>query len=434
MPVVDGDVGLSTSEMDVLFHHFTEEHLVDQGVTNSSWKWVNGAHTKLRAVKSKVLTELMNSSDYRSALCVDKTFNPAGVPGLVKGVGSLAVASLTDVSNLATAGPISHKNSVYLKIPVSVHGVSHAVDVVPEMLMALLKRDNVWQGADKLHHAVYDVVYSSESVPCLSQWNLAVDKRSISVDTKSGLRLECSFLHNSTSSNMGHIESDHTFSRRMMCQRVTRTYSTQPIVITAQSTASASQVLRVCVYPCSTKATGLLMATTHVSGFERPLRSCALVVPCAIRRHKSFGVHEADVSALTTPVARAHVRTLAQMFSKCAVMRAVLGSAATVFAVDRLGDMDESELHMQYTALRGICTNTQLLKCASIWNEVEKNRTMSVGCISGTLDVFENDQLHTDISMHTHSIMDTTFNCDGQDFSVNSPIVVSMYGTYYHQM
>jgi hypothetical protein len=176
------------------------------------------------------------------------------------------------------------------------------------------------------------------------------------------------------------------------------------------------------------------MATTHVSGFERPLRSCALVVPCAIRRHKSFGVHEADVSALTTPVARAHVRTLAQMFSKCAVMRAVLGSAATVFAVDRLGDMDESELHMQYTALRGICTNTQLLKCASIWNEVEKNRTMSVGCISGTLDVFENDQLHTDISMHTHSIMDTTFNCDGQDFSVNSPIVVSMYGTYYHQM
>lgn len=306
--------------------------------------------------------------------------------------------------------------------------------MVPDMLMALLKRDHVWQGSEKLYHAVYNVVYSAESVPSLSQWKLAVDGRSISVRTTSGLSLECAFLHTNKSSKTSNRESDHTFSRRMMCQGVTRTYTTQPLVITARFTPAVSKVLRACVYPCSTKATGLLMATTHVSGFERPLRACALVVPCALRRHKNFGVHEADVSALAIPFARTHVRTLAQMFSKCAIMRAVLGSVAPVFPVHRLGDMDELELHLQYTHLRGLCTSGQLETCASIWNDVNKNHRMTVGCVSGTVDAFENDNLHTDIAMHTHSILDTTFNHNGHAFNVNSPIVVSMYGTYYHHM
>jgi hypothetical protein len=439
MTTVDSGVGLSASQMDGLLHHFTEENISPQSVTCSSWDGVNDAHAKLRAVKDRVLTELMNSSDYRNALCVEKTFNPAGVPGPVKGVGSLMVASLTDSSNvpigsMAANDPITHQNPSYLKIPVSVNGVSHAVSVVPDMLMALLQRDNVWQGADKLKRAVYDVVYSSESVPDLSQWKLADGGRSISVNTASGLRLECAFLHNNRSSNTKIRESDHTFSRRMMCQGVTRTYSTQPIVVTARFSPAVSHMLQVCVYPCSVRQTGLLMATTHVSGFERPLRSCAVVVPCAIRRHVTFGVHEADVSALVTPITRAHVRTLAQMFSKCAVMRAVLGTSAPVFTVNRLGDMDELELHTQYTSLRGMCTHTQLQTCAGIWDEVNMNHTMGLVCVAGTLDTFENDQMHTDVAMHTHSIMDTTFKHEGKDFSVSSPIVVSLYGTYYHQI
>jgi hypothetical protein len=174
------------------------------------------------------------------------------------------------------------------------------------------------------------------------------------------------------------------------------------------------------------------MATTHLSGFERPLRSCALIVPCALRRHTSYGVHEADVSALVTPFARTHVRTLAEMFSKCAIMRVVLGSAAPFFKTCRLGDMDELELHTQYTHLRGMCSCDQLKSCASIWAEVNSAHTMTLTCISGTLDAFLNDDFHTDMAMHTHSIMDTTFVHDGEEHQVVSPLIVSLYGTYYH--
>jgi hypothetical protein len=429
---VSSCVGLSTSEMDGMFHHFTEE-LANEGGTDS-WQLVQGSHEKLRAVKSKVITELMNSSDYRSALGTDKTFNPAGIPGPVKGIGSLIVASLTDLSRVSTSptiGSVAQQDPVYVKVPVAVTGIKHAVAVVPEVLKALLNRDTVWKDAAKLRQAVYDIVYSSASVPSLSAWKLASNGTSISVFTPSGLRLECAFLHNNLS-NMAVNESDHTLSRRMMCQRVTRTYSAQPLVITAQFTPSESRVLRACVYPCSSKSSGVLMATTHLSGFERPLRSCALVVPCALRRHKSFGVHEADVSALVTPYARTHVRTVAEMFSKCAVMRAVLGSAAPVFKICRLGDMDELVLHTQYTKLRGMCTSTQLQSCASIWAGVERSHAMDLTCISGTMNAFENDDFHTDIAMHTHSMIDTAFTYNGEDFQVKSPIVVSMYGTYYH--
>jgi hypothetical protein len=424
---------LSTSEMDTLFHHFTEK-LADQGAVDSTWQSVHGAHEKLRAVKSKVISELMNSSDYRLALGTDKTFNPAGIPGPIKGVGSLIVASLTDLSSVSTnstVGSTTLQAPVYLKVAVAVNGIKHAVGVVPEMLKALLSRESAWKGGESLRKAVYGVVYSSESVPPLSAWKLASDGSSISVCTTSGLRLQVAFLHNNTS-NLGLNESDQTFAQRMMCQRVTRTYTSQPVVVTAQCAAAKSQVLRACVYPCSNTSSGVLMATTHLSGFERPLRSCALVVPCVLRRHASFGVHEADVSTLITPYVRTHVRTLAEMFSKCAIMRVVLGTAAPVFKTGRLGDMDELELHMQYTHLRGMCTSTQLQSCSKIWAEVNSSHTMNLACISGTVNAFQNDDFHTDVAMHTHSIMDTTFKYRGNDFDVSSPLVVSMYGTYYH--
>jgi hypothetical protein len=422
---------LSASEMDNLCHHFTEQ-LPDSGAIACSGHWVTGAHTKLRAVKNKVVTELMNSSDYRSALCTHKTFNISG-NGSANETGSLVVAGLVNVSNVAintTASPPDAQ--VHLKIPVNVDGIKNAVGVVPDMFKALLRRDAVWQGADKLRSVVYDAIFSSVPIPPLSKWTPSVDGKSISVRAESGLQFECSLLHADLSSNTGVRESDHTFSRRMMCSGVTRAYSAQPLVITAHCNTASSQMIRACVYPCSAKATGLLMATTHLSGFERPLRSCALVSPCTLRRHMSFGVHEADVSALLVPYARTHVRTLAEMFCKCAIMRTVQGSGAPVFKVSRLGDMDELELHMQYTTLRGKCTSMQLHTCASIWAGVQNSNGMTLDCISGTVDSFENDIYHTDVAMHTHNMMNISFNHGGQDFTTSSPVVVSLYGTYYH--
>jgi hypothetical protein len=427
-PIFSSSKGLSKCVMDGLFHHFTEE-IPHEG--NSSSNWVVGAHEKLRAVKSKVVTELMNASSYRTALCSEKKFNPAATP---KGYGSLIAASLIDISSVSPNSiGITQPVPVYLKTATSVNGINHAVDVVPEILKAMLQRDNIWRGCDKLRRAVYDVVYSSESVPALSKWKIAVDGNSISVCTASGINLECALLHTRLSNKVSR-ESDQTFARRVLCQGVTRTYSSQPLVITIQATTPMSHMLQACVYPSSTNATGLLMATTHVSGFERPLRSCATVVPCSLRRNPNFGVHEADVSSLITPYVRTHMLTLATMFSKCAIMRAVLGGAAPGFASSQMGDMDELEIHKQYTNLRGICTSNQLKSCASIWAEVNSSRNMNTTCVSGTVDAFENDEFHTDISMHTHSMMNTTFKYKEKDFDVSTPIVVSLYGTYYHHM
>lgn len=426
---------LSVSEMDQILHHFTEESNSRGCPGVDSWRAVEECHENLSTVKSRTILGLMNTIDQKSALPQQKTFNPGCVTGQLPGVGSMIVATVVDVTSVANSLTVSaiDKEPTHVKIPLSVNGMNHAVQVIPDIMKALLHRDNVWQGSRDLKQAIYDVVFSAGSIPSWTKWKIASDGKSISVSTASGLHIQCAHLHDN-SSNIASHESDHTFSRRTMCQRVTQNYSSQPLIITAHTSSRVSQVLRACVYPCSKTSSGLLMATTHLSGYERPLRSCALVIPCSLRRHASFGVHEADVSTLITPFVRTHVQTLAELYSKCAIMKVVLQEAAPTFELSRLGDMDELELHTQYTRLRGLCTSAQLKLCANTWAETKSSDAMRLTCISGTINAFQNDAFHTDVATHTRSIMDMTFTYEGDVHHMSSPIVVSLYGTYYHHM
>jgi hypothetical protein len=425
---------LSASEMDQIFHHFTEEIVSRDCLGVDSWTAVQECHETLRVIKSRSITEQMNLSVAKSVFSQNKSFNPGSVPGHTRGVGSLVVATIVNNScvanNLALSAHIE-KVPTHLKIAASVHGIKHAANVIPEILQALLIRDNIWQDSRDLKEAVFHVTHSSNLIPPISGWTIASDGKSISVHTLNGLLIKCAHLHNNKT-NMAREESDQTFARRTMCQRVTQTYSSQPLVVSVNCVARPSQMLKASVYPCSKSSSGILMATTHLSGYERPLRSCALVVPCSLRRHVNYGVHEADVSALIAPFVRTHTHTIAALYSKCALMKVVLQDAAPVFLLPRLGDMDELELHTQYTRLRGLCTPLQLKSCASTWSEMQASDAVTVTCISGTINAFENDKFHTDVATHTHSIMDTTFTHEGQVHHVSSPLIVSLYGTYYH--
>jgi hypothetical protein len=58
---------------------------------------------------------------------------------------------------------------------------------------------------------------------------------------------------------------------------------------------------------------------------------------------------------------------------------------------------------------------------------------LSLVCVAGTTDCFKQDSSHTSMVVHTRSMLEARFTHNGQDFTINSPLVVSMYGTYYHR-
>ncbi|KAJ1466591.1 hypothetical protein T484DRAFT_1861248 [Baffinella frigidus] len=58
---------------------------------------------------------------------------------------------------------------------------------------------------------------------------------------------------------------------------------------------------------------------------------------------------------------------------------------------------------------------------------------LSLVCVAGTTDCFKQDSAHTSMVVHTRSMLEARFTHNGQDFTINSPLVVSMYGTYYHR-
>jgi hypothetical protein len=56
-----------------------------------------------------------------------------------------------------------------------------------------------------------------------------------------------------------------------------------------------------------------------------------------------------------------------------------------------------------------------------------------VRCLSGAFDCFKKDGFHTDMALHTRNVIQTSFKYGGVDHHVSSPLVLSMYGTYYHR-
>jgi hypothetical protein len=109
-------------------------------------------------------------------------------------------------------------------------------------------------------------------------------------------------------------------------------------------------------------------------------------------------------------------------------MRAVLGNDPTHPAV--IHNLDES-LREHHT-LRGSLDESQLQTCAQIWSTMKREKSVELKCTEGTVDCFRNDVNHTDIGLHSQTLLDFRFTHMDKEFHVGEPLEVSVFGTYFH--
>lgn len=414
--------GLSPCEVDSIYHHFNSR--LEMRGANTSRAWVDTAQRKLGLVKSNAIVDLMNSTEPHQVV-LETLKDDLEVCSIV----SARVVEPLGATMVDTPPPICMKMSTPLP-----GTVKRAPEMFTELVSTLLGRSSLWNNCEVLRSKLYSCVYAGIPIPSAAEWSASTDGMSVSVTTLEGLQLKCAIMGHHTRAR----ECGHRFDQRMMCQSVTATYTQQPMVFTV-SCDGLSEVLSAHVYPSSNSSSGLLLGTVHASGFDKPFRSCAVVAKKTLRVHPYWGVHEADAITLTTPYARGHMHTIANIFTKSCIMKAVLGDLAPEFKVSRLGDMDELELLSQYKTLRGTLSGAQHQTCSEIWKDscVEDGSggraSMRVRCVSGTLDCFKKDDAHTDMALHTRNVIATCFNHDGIEHNVSSPLVLSMYGTYYHR-
>jgi hypothetical protein len=421
--------GLTQCEMDSVYHHFNAR--LETRSINQSREWVDTAVRKLTTVKSNAIVKLMNSSEPHHVVLDTRE--------QVLDVGSIMSAHVI-ASQGANSAEGRSRVPVCMKMATPLPGtVRRAPEIFAELISTLLGRSSMWGDSEALRSKLYSCVYGGTPIPTAAEWSVSADGSSVSVTTLVGLQLKCSLLGQGVPGpgvSKTAIGCDDRFTHRMMCQNVTATYTQQPMVFTV-SCGGDSEILSACVYPCSASTNGLFLGTVHASGFEQPLKSCAVVTNKTLRVHPHWGVHEADAMTLTTPYARGHMHTLSNIYIKSCIMRAVLVDHSKQFEVSRLGDMDEIEMLTQYKSLRDTLSIPQSNTCSEIWNGMcAKNGPgcgIRVRCLSGAFDCFKKDGFHTDMALHTRNVIQTSFKYGGVDHHVSSPLVLSMYGTYYHR-
>ena len=409
---------LTIGDMDSLCHHFTERFGTRRMADNL--RDVVSAHNKLLLVKSKLVTSLMNQPALGET-AVDAFFKAPlsndNSPVCNK-IGSFLSVQVLDSTEMSTMDPVCVK----MKTPLP-GGLHRAPEIFPQVVATVMGQDKtMFHGADEFHRLLYASVYSSSSLASSTQWlQHPEDKSTITAMTSNGIELKCQTLPFGA-----QIASDLTCSKQHVCQSITQTHSKRPVVFTARF---ATHCLRVQVYPCNACSnTGLLMGTVHSSGSVHPLLSCAVVANKTLVAHPTFGVHCSDAASLLTPYARRHMHSLASVHTKNTVMRAVLGNDPTHPAV--IHNLDESLRENQ--TLRGSLDESQLQTCAQIWSTMKRGKSVELKCTEGTVDCFRNDVNHTDIGLHSQTLLDFRFTHMDKESHVGEPLEVSVFGTYFH--
>ncbi|KAJ1465492.1 hypothetical protein T484DRAFT_1757376 [Baffinella frigidus] len=433
---------LTMPEKNAVLHHFNENLGVRRTADGQST--VDAAHSKLSIVKSNTIVSIMNSHTDGIEACsraAASLLSTSSSDNKLTDVRSCAVVTVLDSSAVHDQEILPIRAKMARVIPGS---VQEAPELFSEVLSTVLGRTAVWKNATNLQAKLYAHVYSGGATKTMKSWTPSADGTSVSMRTPGGLVLKCALLRSTKvdgSAGSGDKiksigESDHRFAQRVLGQGVTQSYSQQPMEFTARLDDSPN-IYRAVVYPCSSKATGLFVGTMHASGFERPLKACAVVASNTMLVHPQWGVHEADATVLMAPYTRSHVSAVSSMFVKSAIMRAVMGSSATV----DLGNLDEPQLMGQYKELREMLSPQQLESSMDIWNGMHEKKVVEMGntrpvygvtCVGGTVDSFKNDAYHTGLALHTRSIVEAKFAYNHNEFSIKTPLVVSMYGTYYH--
>jgi hypothetical protein len=400
---------------------------------------VDIAHSKLSVVKSNTIVSSMNA--YSDGMIASKrasaSLTSPSANDKIADVGSCAIVTVRDnniIQDHVSQPPIRAKMAT--AIPRS---IQLAPNLFSELLSTVLGRSMIWKNAEVLKAKLYEHVYSGVGMSSMDAWEKSADGTSVSMRTSSGVLLRCALLRSAQAvgpvGNTG--KNDHQFAQRVLSQGVTNSYSQQPMEFSA-SLDNCCHVFKAAVYPCSMKQTGLFMGTLHMSGFDIPLKSCAVVANNTLQIHPKWGINEADATVLMIPYTRSHVGAISSMFVKCAVMRAILGTKAPTNQFTDLCNMDETGTVNQYTLLRSMLSADQLQSSSIIWKDMNRTGVGSpklnygVTCVAGTIDSFQKDSSHTILSLHTRSIIDAKFVHNNEEFIVKSPLIVSMYGGYFH--
>ena len=429
---------LSVPEKNAVLHHFSENH--GSRRTADGQGALDAAYAKLSSVKCDTIVRSMNSHVSGMEECANAASNLMSRPSSKQNTEDLcscAIVTIGDNLNMNKKELQGVKVKLKMAIPTTVCEGPH---LFAEVLRTVVSRENLWQNASTLRAKLFEIVYEGGSSRFQSDWITSADSLSVSKHTKCGTIMQCStnpHLDANQVKNTG--DSDHRFAQRLVSEGVTRSYSQQPMMFTALL-EDKSQIFRACIYPCSVTETGLFVGTLHASGFERPFKACSVIANNTMMVHPQWGVHEADATHLMTPYARSHVSAIASMYVKTAIMKAVLGNLHTS-DVEALGDMDEPHLTSRYNELREMLSLPQITLSANIWGQMHQSGACDtstagtmygVTCVAGTVDSFKNDISHTRLALHTKNVVDACFEHNNVQFNVHTPLIVSMYGTYYH--
>jgi hypothetical protein len=430
-------MSLSTSEKNYIMHHFNAKFGINH--TSDSQQTVDTAYQKLSTVKSNTIVSIMNSHEDGLEQCSRASVSLLSPPISHEKnpeVGSCAVITVLDGNAMHDQEILPIRAKMAMSIPGS---VQQAPELFSEVLSTVLGRTAIWKDAKTLQAKLYSHVYTGTTASAKNTWKPSTDGTSVSMRTPCGLMLKCAVLSSDQSSGSvkNPSESDHRFAQRVLSQGVTQTYSQQPMEFTA-SIGDNLDSFRAAIYPCSVKSTGLFMGTMHASGHERPMKSCGVITSNTMLVHPKWGVHEADATTLMAPYAKSHVTALSSMFVKSAIMRAVLGN--TIPDPDlTLDGMDVPMVVNQYKKLRSTLSPQQVSTSMDMWKGMhaktgnDANKPLyTVTCVDGTVDCFKNDSSHTGMALHTNNMVHAKFAFDGKEIEIKSPLVVSVYGTYYH--
>ena len=239
--------------------------------------------------------------------------------------------------------------------------------------------------------------------------------------------------------------ADHRYEQYHSCRKMTQEFNIRPLSLKITMKGSETNILTL-IYPRregidNMALGGLLVGASlvnDVAGIQQLYPTVIQTKNLALTRDVHNGIFEEDAASLLASHARKYRDDLMNMFVATHCMRAVLGKdQSDIPPLRTLSAEMIKSIHLKYQLL-----NNQDKRAKELMSSLQRinesnsphfkdRRVFDVTCTGGTVDCFNNDTQHTDMSLHTNNNVFLEFTYEDKKTLVDEPIAVSMYATYY---
>jgi hypothetical protein len=314
------------------------------------------------------------------------------------------------------------------------HTIEQMQELSPRVLGTLIQNSDFWTDSESIQKVVYDYLYNTTKYT--KTWNPGEDKRT-ELLYNNDVVLTCGELKNMIVQNK--CEMDEDFEQQQHCSSVTQQLPYKVWMLTvAQKCPTENLFLKVKIVPCSNLRASLVACSMHMSGFTQEKLTGRFDKHCQFRLHPAYGIHPADFVTMAIPHMRTHAQKIAELHFKCVLAKTIYlhdkyegRSFDTGRAQINLQNHDETSLQLEAVQLYGRLNQQQMTMAASIWNKGLHDGDVKVRCVHGAERTFVRDELHTDVMMHTHHEIKTSFMFNDIRVSFSTPVSISIFGTCF---